>query len=119
MTGAPGGPYGPYVDQDKRSLYNADDNLVAFLRSDESAPADDRKARDRMRVMIGDVNNNGRIDSSDTPENAIEKPYLLWSAGADGLFGPPGLDVPTSPTPDQVRDIRKAAEKCDDVMNVQ
>lgn len=55
-----------------------------------------------FRYMMGDLNNNGGIDPGEQP--AYTGPYLLWSAGPDGQYGPSGLN-PTS------------ASACDDVTN--
>ena len=58
--------------------------------------------------MLGDYNINGYMDNSETP---IKEPYLLWSPGVDGIFGPAQWvsgDVATS---------RKMVQECDDVTN--
>ena len=66
----------------------------------------------RMRLMLGDLNGNGGIDAGETP--ASTGPYLLWSAGPDGAYGP----VP-DPLPMSVDERRKLRSKVDDVTNFQ
>jgi hypothetical protein len=38
-----------------------------------------------MSYRLGDLNYNGVIDATETP--VTTGPYLLWSAGPDGVFG--------------------------------
>jgi hypothetical protein len=101
-------PYGPYVGRDVRSLFNANDNFEMFHHKETDSDSD---VLNRIRVMFGDLNYNGVIDAGET---AIDKPYVLISAGADGVFGPVGWD---SAAP--AEDTRRAVEKCDDASNVQ
>jgi prepilin-type N-terminal cleavage/methylation domain-containing protein len=44
---------------------------------------------EEVRVMLGDTNKDGVIDTTATPpeQAATTGPYLLWSAGPDGRFG--------------------------------
>jgi hypothetical protein len=75
--------------------YNARDNAGAM---------DERT----MRVMLGDTNANGMIDTGEEPKT--EADYILWSAGPDETFGPPpGMPLDTPPN------ILKAVQKSDDV----
>lgn len=82
---------------------NANDD---FIGPNEDSLYDSRYlsslTEEQFRYMMDDRNNNGRIDSGETP--AYTGPYILWSAGADGTFGPASL------TPID-------ATKCDDVTN--
>jgi prepilin-type N-terminal cleavage/methylation domain-containing protein len=94
------------------SLYGASDNLQAFYRSGETSPANDAVVLNRIRILLGNYSCGGFIDSTkgDTPVN---QPYLLWSAGPDGVFGPAGYTPdPTNPAANQ-----KAVSNCDDVTN--
>ena len=80
-----------------RSLYNFADNSEIFGTTRLS----------HFRIMLGDRNYNGYIDDRETP--AFEGPYLLWTAGPDGLFGP-AVDNPA--------DIRQShIDETDDVTN--
>ena len=47
---------------------------------------DDSKVVMRLQQMLGDKNNNGRLDPGESP--SIDAPFILWSAGIDGVFGP-------------------------------
>jgi len=70
----------------------------------------------RMRLMLGDVSLDGAIDANETP--ASTGPYLLWSAGPDGYYGPvPGPDG--DPRPLSLEQRRKLRSKVDDVTNFQ
>jgi prepilin-type N-terminal cleavage/methylation domain-containing protein len=92
----------PFVGQSELSMYDLNDNLRAF---DTNAGNAIRK----MRQMLGDINNNGYIDTTET--EAYNGPFILWSSGPDETFGPaPG---PTG-TP---AEIRKAVDKSDDITN--
>lgn len=108
---ATGGNPQPYVDRSPQSLYNANDNFEFFRRSLPDESGDDAVVLRRIRIMLGDLNSNGCIDGSETP---VTPPFLLWSAGADGVFGPANYQPAASP---DVSANRRAVEKCDDVMN--
>ena len=60
-----------------------------------------------VQVMLGDRNNNGFIDNGEAPATTF--PYILWSAGPDGVFGPTSA-TPATPTANDIA-------KCDDVTN--
>lgn len=62
-----------------------------------------------MQEMLGDLNHNGMVDSSDKEHKDSQQnlPFLLWSAGPNGQFG---LDPP-HPHP------AKVPYTCDDVAN--
>jgi hypothetical protein len=98
-----------YVEMSARSLYDARDGISFFRRATEP---DDTDALKAIRVMLGDFTDgsppDGIINGNEKP--ASEAPYLLWTAGPDGLFGPirPGPGW----TPEK-RDI----DKCDDITN--
>jgi prepilin-type N-terminal cleavage/methylation domain-containing protein len=58
----------------------------------------------QFQAMLGDIGTvNNKADSG---ENIVNQPYLLWSPGADGTYGP------TAPT-------KAAVQACDDVTNIQ
>jgi prepilin-type N-terminal cleavage/methylation domain-containing protein len=56
----------------------------------------------QFRYMMGDLNTNGQIDGNEQPVSTA--PYILWSAGSDGTYGPAALNA---------TDVAK----CDDVTN--
>lgn len=66
----------------------------------------------RMRLMLGDVSLDGAIDANESA--ATTGPYIVWSAGPDGLYGP--VPDPLPLTPPQRRALRS---KVDDVANFQ
>jgi prepilin-type N-terminal cleavage/methylation domain-containing protein len=63
-----------YTTLPSTSLYNNKDGTALSLA--------------HMQLILGDVNNNGYIDGTETP--SCTAPYLLWGAGPDGAYG---LDV--------------------------
>lgn len=82
---------------------------------DDDNPAETRFTDIKMfRAMMGDLNNDGAITG--TEKAAYTGPYLLWSAGPDGLFGPVGdngqLPATAVPAYNQVH-------QSDDVTNFQ
>jgi len=89
------------------SYYDADDNLNAFARSPNEAAA-----IQRLRLMLGDRNNNGIIESALGESAATTDNFILWSAGPDELFGPEATMAEPKGTLDHLD-----AEKCDDVTN--
>ncbi|MGH7178025.1 MAG: hypothetical protein ACREJC_11640, partial [Tepidisphaeraceae bacterium] len=97
----------PPTSVSRTSLYEPWDNLIAFNRD---TPPNWTFANNRLAAMLGDFDNgaggppDGRINSGETA--ATTGPFLLWSAGPDGQFGP-NATVPT----------RKDASACDDVTN--
>lgn len=62
----------------------------------------------KFYAMLGDTNLNGSFDNAETP--AYTGPFILWSAGSDGIYGP-DISAPDPLT------IPKVA-KCDDVLNI-
>jgi type II secretory pathway pseudopilin PulG len=93
-------------DNSEFSLYDADDNLNAFVRN----PGDGNELR-RMRLMLGDKNANGIIEPASETAATTES-FLLWSAGPDENFGPDMTMAAPAGTLDS-RDV----EKCDDITN--
>jgi len=84
--------------------YDLRDNDAPFWRQADIFPPNPAAPLARMRVMLGDLNNNGVIDAGETPPPTL--PYLLWSAGPDGLYGPADPTNPSNVT------------NCDDVTNL-
>lgn len=114
------GMVSPYADDDDlsdvASRYDLRDNgegdaakipdgLGPFMRP-EVIKADALK---RFQLILGDANANGVIDAGDTE---IDKPFVLWSAGPDGLYGP-NADMAGADNALEAAD----AAKCDDVTN--
>ena len=106
-----------YVAQENRSAnppvvprYNVLNNSAAF---DPTATF----AQSKIRAMLGDTNLNGQLDPG---ESAVDNPYLLWTSGADNVFGPATYDfaaITGTPTAAQLIEIRTAVSNCDDVTN--
>jgi len=105
-----------YTDRSELSYINASNNIQVFRRDGEP---NTNNALLRIRLMLGDTNTNGYIDSDEKP---IASPFILYSAGVGGRgdpagwYGPANYVIPTSPTPQQVEQNRKAAEDCDDII---
>jgi hypothetical protein len=99
---SPTGPVRGYVDRSEYSKYDANDNLVYFKRPGDS----DTVALQAFRAMMGDLNDNGIIDTDESP--ATEDAFILWAAGPDGQYGPNRKGSPWTPT-------RQEVEKTDDV----
>ncbi len=104
---------GGFVHKGHHALYDARDGIIFFRRP--VTESDDTNALIAMRIMLGDFNANpalinGIIDPGETP--ATDAPFLLWSAGPDGLFGPIRPDPTGSWTP-----TKREIEKCDDITN--
>jgi type II secretory pathway pseudopilin PulG len=99
-------------------LFDANDNMVFFM-SGTDTPNAPNNALAAIQSMLGDfnpqddnagTNHNGMIDS-DKGESALTTgPYILWSPGNDGVYGP--LNKGQTPFPTKA-DIAK----CDDVTN--
>jgi prepilin-type N-terminal cleavage/methylation domain-containing protein len=100
-----GPPAQPYI--------NVLNNFEAFRH--ETSDADDL-VRTRIRVMLGDHNANGYIDSQFGTETPIDKPYVLWSAGLDEKFGPRNPRTAANQTSYETN--RDLAQDCDDVTNI-
>jgi type II secretory pathway pseudopilin PulG len=114
-----GSPLGAYVDRSRQSAYDADDNLTFFLQASENITnnADANRATKVMRELLGDynaaddnaaTNGDGKIDPGE--QTPVAAPYLLWSAGPDGVYGPLHNTSANFPT-------AKDVQKCDDVTN--
>ena len=108
------------MDRSRQAAYDADDNLPFFLQNQETITnnTDANRAVKVIREMLGDynpqddaagTNGDGKLDPGE--KTPIAAPYLLWSAGPDGLYGPPRTGAANFPT---ARDV----QKCDDVTNV-
>ena len=111
-----------YTSATPRPLFNFFDlradvtDASIFRRPGETT---DARALARVRGALGDfdltaptatTNCNGQIDTGETP--ATDAAYLLWTAGADGVYGPEISDAtaPFAPT-------RAELKACDDVAN--
>lgn len=64
---------GPYVGTTGSAFYDASQNSFDVL------------PLEAMRMLLGDKNANGAIDAGETA--AHTGPYLLWTAGDDGIYG--------------------------------
>ena len=98
-----------YVGTAPTAMYNALDNEIFFrVISGGTLESSNANSQHSIQMLLGDLNHNGQIDAGET-ENATV-PYLLWSAGPDGIYGPV-RQATTDLTPDQVN------SKYDDVTN--
>lgn len=108
---------GSYVDRSPQSQYDASNSLSLFLQPGEkwSVPNDQDKALKRLRYMMGAYNagdpGTGTVGCLAPGKTAVDRPFLLWSAGPDGFFGP-RLD------PNDAQQKRNV-DKCDDITNFQ
>ncbi len=68
---------GPYVGTTSDAMFNQLDNAVLPLDGAPDVPG--------MRVLLGDLNKNGRIDGTESPK--FLGPFILWTAGQDATFG--------------------------------
>jgi prepilin-type N-terminal cleavage/methylation domain-containing protein len=100
------------------AFYNAFHNISFFMRpgqddvTDVTAIANARKRMEAVLVVPGDNDFDGVMETTNGKnERAVtDKKFLLWSAGADGKFGP-DFNTAASPTADDIR-------KVDDVTNI-
>lgn len=111
------------------SRYNAEHNIRFFMRSDppgsttlEATP--DTRGLKRVRAMFGDFGMDGGLNaqtSMSLEENGADKvPFVLYTAGPDGVFGPvaPGAADPLEFTPTTAGHWdrnSKAVQSCDDI----
>ena len=109
-----GPPAPPLTAPAVRSFYNLYDNN--HYGSSASGTGNYILYWKQAAFILGDRNLDGVITSTSPIESATTTlPYLLWTAGSDGIFGFPGLDssgVPIDPTtpPQQIL-------KTDDITN--
>ncbi|MEO6435343.1 MAG: hypothetical protein ABIP55_06225, partial [Tepidisphaeraceae bacterium] len=100
-------------------VYEAADNLVFFLRPGPPAEVvtsnpDRVKARQRMEALLMTTGTtpppsyDATMQANEAP--ITTGPYLLWAAGADGLFGAGKTASSAAPTPADIKD-------CDDITN--
>jgi prepilin-type N-terminal cleavage/methylation domain-containing protein len=84
--------------------FDARDNLDAFRRTGET----DAQVLTRIRVAFGDEDDDGGISKGETAR--YDAPFVLWSAGSDGKYGPDADTAPSDGTLD-----RADVDKMDDV----
>jgi len=115
QTGSGTGAIGGYVDfapsRKQQPQYNVFANYPLFVWTSpptgETIKSDRNKALTRIRALMGDLNDNGKIDPGET---AVDERFLLWSAGLDGNYGP-ALDPQTK------KATEATVRKCDDITN--
>lgn len=90
-------PKDRFFGADTSYLFNSND----FPELTASGSATQSK---KFYAMLGDANRDGDFDTDEQPQ--FTGPYLLWSAGTDGVYGPEKLDSSSDVT------------KCDDVLNL-
>ncbi|MCS7034772.1 MAG: type II secretion system GspH family protein [Phycisphaerae bacterium] len=118
--------------QDRSALFDANDNLRFFMHNTAGGSLEalpQARALARIRAMLGDFGVNGALDRQPGMESetspAADLPYLLWTAGPDGLFGPPVDSIPGAKAPLVVnptdaggwKSNQRAVEECDDITN--
>jgi type II secretory pathway pseudopilin PulG len=121
---------GVYCDGNDLSYIDAYNN-IEFFRHADASPAEPSAllppmALARIRMMVGDVDLSGYITNTPTSglnlvEKPVDKPFILWSSGLDGFYGPITKNLPsTGPIGNQsdLDTIRAAVENCDDVTNM-
>lgn len=107
-----------YVGPFEVSQYDLNDVCSGLLPTRslvfrQNGEADDVNATRRVQAMLGDTNCNGAIVGPEIA--ATNAPYLLWSAGDDGFFGP--LDITDGSTAVLLDKNRDVVLACDDVTN--
>ena len=97
-----------YMASDYHAMYYANDNEIFFRAvGDTVGPNGSLSAIHTLQTFLGDNDHDGLIGIGET--EATTAPFLLWSAGPDGIYGPPRLaDMDSSP-----QDVKS----CDDVTN--
>lgn len=72
-----------------------------------------------FQSMVGDINGSGWIETNLGEADRASGPYILWSAGVDGVFGPAFSDPhPNTTLFGQEPLTRKLVSECDDVTNL-
>jgi len=106
------------VDADATALYDSNDNLIPFRAQTPTVEADSINAHKRLRAMLGDIDMNGRINLLGTKQEqpVTQAPFLLWSAGRDGIFGPLTI-LSAVATESEFAQQSSYCDKCDDVMS--
>ena len=107
---APAGP-ATYVTSGGVSMYNADQNLAFFMRHNDTVVANALKRMQALLEITSNPSNiDGKIDSALNEKPATTGDVLLWSAGANHVFGP---------NTDAAGNIASKTdiEKCDDITN--
>jgi len=89
-------------------LYNAADNEIFFRTATENASNQSQYAIQALQTIMG-------VNSSATPDGGIgagetevtTAPFVLWTAGADGVYGPVREDnkLPKTPIPASWDDV--------------
>ena len=102
-TPVPAGFVGAYVGNKGPTTTTLNDPLPMYRGADNSAWLSVAK----FRTLMGDLNNNGAIDSGETA--AVRGKYVLVSPGPDGFYGVNDNDVAKS--------AAEKAAKLDDVTN--
>jgi len=111
----------PFVSRGaKTSVFDANDNYVFFMSGADTYPAAaGANCYKVIRAMLGDFNPQNDSDStncdgsinSNKGESALTTgPYILWSPGNDGVYGPTNKGATPFPTKNDLA-------KCDDVTN--
>ncbi|MBC7785366.1 MAG: type II secretion system protein [Burkholderiales bacterium] len=108
-----------YVGSGGTPIFNFDDNGTLALSLNPDTGNTAAKALSRMHAMVGlrgdyvaPGTRAGQLMPGLTPVN---QPYLLWSPGADGYFGP--LEDISSFSSDASL-VDRAVRRCDDVANI-
>jgi type II secretory pathway pseudopilin PulG len=115
-----------YVSNGNTPRYDINNGYRYFFHPGETGATANLNALARIQVMFGDVGCNGALDTQfgvAESDGATGVPYVLYSAGADGVFGPPtdaarGKPIVVNPTDNAtVKQNAAARQVCDDVVN--
>jgi hypothetical protein len=101
----------PTVNSTVIPMYNADQNLAFFARHNDNDMAHAlRRMQALLEITSNPSNIDGKIDSALNEKPATTGDVLLWSAGANNVFGP---------NTDAAGNIASKSdiEKCDDITN--
>ena len=71
-----------YLNNTAAAMFDSSVNELLFPKHSE-APGD---ALERLRFMMGDVNQNGTLEPDETPR--FEGAFILWHPGFDAEYGP-------------------------------
>lgn len=102
---------------DDLAQYDVSDNWSPFQHANDSGIG---PAQQRVHAMLGDLimspaAQEGAINTASGEPAAQTAPFILWSAGPDGLFGP--FEITLGDTPANLALNRQSVEQCDDVTN--
>lgn len=96
-----------FISGGSQSVFNFTDNYLA--------PPKDYVSNSQFMAVMGDLDLDGKIMASETA--ASTGPFVLWTAGPDGKFGPPDDQLVTGGGASGRTKNAALVAKCDDVTN--